>query len=351
MAQLDWYIRANFKPRHLQLLVAMDEFRNIRKVADHVNVTQPAVSKALAEMEKGLGARLFERTPRGIHPTVYGECMIRHARTLLMGLNHARDELRGLMSGSHGKTSVGALPAATPALLPASLALLKQRSPTTTVLVREATSDALLADLRLGNLDLVVGTLPSRSASNELEERIVSDEPQFLIAGTDHPLARRRRLAWRDLKGFPWVLPPVGSLKREPLEATFERYGIPLPSDVIETASVHMIHSYVQMTHAVAVLAGSVARHYQSLGLIAILPLELPKLVRPFGMLWNRERPLSPATRLMMDCVQEASSKPLAVVLEELSAAMQANASEEAEPSGLRASRDAILAARPGEAG
>src|SRR4051812_44257934 len=177
MAQLDWYIRANFKPRHLQLLVAMDEFRNIRKVADHVNVTQPAVSKALAEMEKGLGARLFERTSRGINPTVYGECMIRHARTMLLGLNQARDELRGLMSGSHGKTTIGALPAATPALVPASLALFKHRSPATTVLVREATMDVLLSELRQGQLDLVVGTLPHRSAANELEERIVSDEP------------------------------------------------------------------------------------------------------------------------------------------------------------------------------
>jgi hypothetical protein len=109
-----------------------------------------------------------------------------------------------------------------------------------------------------------------------------------------------------------------------------------------------MIHSYVQLTNAVAVLAGSVARHYQSLGLIAILPLELPKLVRPFGMLWNRERPLSPATRLMMECVKEASRRPLSELMEELSAANAASVAEPAPtPSGLRASCDGLLASRP----
>ena len=60
MAQLDWFIRANLKPRHLQLLVAMDDYRSLGRVAENVNVTQPAVSKTLGELERGLGVKLFE---------------------------------------------------------------------------------------------------------------------------------------------------------------------------------------------------------------------------------------------------------------------------------------------------
>jgi DNA-binding transcriptional LysR family regulator len=311
MAQLDWFIRANLKPRHLQLLVAMDDFRSLGRVADNVNVTQPAISKTLGELEKGLGFKLFERTSRGIQPTIYGECLIRHARTVLSNLNVARDELRELVSGSKGSTSIGALPAAMPALLPTSLALLKQRSPFTSVLVRESTMDFLLPELRQGSLDLLVGTLPQNRNTTDLSEKILSEDPVVLVSGTHHPLTQRKRLHWADLKDFPWVLPPLGSLKREPLEAALERHGVPMPQNRIETASVHMIRIYLQLTDSLAVLAGGVAKHYRSLGLLSILPLELPKMLRPVGMMWSRHRPMSPSTRLMMQCLEEATHSDL----------------------------------------
>ncbi len=297
----------DLKPRHLQLLVALDEFRNVGKVAAHVNVTQPAVSKALAEMEAGLGVRLFERTARGIQPTIYGECLIRRARTVLNEFTLARDELRGLMSGATGKVAVGSLAATALALLPRSLALLKQRSPGTSVLVREGPMESLLPDLLLGRLDLIVGRLPRNSPAQGLKEKILMEEPVALVADRDHPLAKRRKLDWADLARYPWVLPPVGTLLREPLEQAFRRHGLALPDSPIETVSVHVITAYLQLTDALAVLAGDVSRHYRSLGLIAILPLELPTRVRPLGVTWNRQRPLSPSARLMMECLEQAA--------------------------------------------
>ena len=311
MAQLDWFIRANLKPRHLQLLVAMDDYRSLGRVAENVNVTQPAVSKTLGELERGLGVKLFERNSRGIRPTIYGECLVRHARNVLSNLNIARDELRELVSGSKGSTHIGALPAAMPALLPTSLALLKQRSPLTSVMVRESTMETLLPELRQGTLDLLVGTLAPNRAATDLNEKILSEDPVVLVSGVHHPLTDRKRLHWSDLADYPWVLPPVGSLKREPLEAAFERHGVPMPQNRIETASVHMIRIYLQLTDSIAVLAGGVAKHYQALGLISILPLELPKMLRPVGMMWSRHRPLSPSTKLMMQCLEEATRSDL----------------------------------------
>src|SRR5687768_11259777 len=109
MDGIDRYMRSGLRPRSLQLLVAIDELRQLGKVADFLNITQPAVSKAVAEMERGLGLKLFERTARGVHPTIYGECLIRHARVMLSDLGQARDELRGLVSGSSGTVRVGVL--------------------------------------------------------------------------------------------------------------------------------------------------------------------------------------------------------------------------------------------------
>jgi len=297
----------SLKPRHFQLLVSLDEFRNIGKVAANVNITQPAVSKALAELEAGLGVKLFERTARGIHPTIYGECLIRRARTVLSELSQARDELRGLMSGATGKVAVGSLAATALALLPRSLALLKQRSPGTTVFVREGSMESLLPDLLLGKLDLIVGRLPHNHAVPGLEEKILMDEPVSLVADRHHTLVKHRKLSWQDLQRYPWVLPPVGTLLREPLELAFLRHGLAMPTNHIETISVNVIIAYLQLSDALAVLAGDVSRHYRNLGLIAILPLELPTRVGPLGMRWSRQRPLSPSARLMMECLEQAA--------------------------------------------
>lgn len=309
MAQVDWYIRRNLKLKQLYLVVALDDLRNIGKVAASLNVTQPAVSKALAEMERGLGITLFERTVRGVNPTVYGACFVSHARLVIGNLNVARDELRDLVSGASGKVRVGVLPAVAPALLPRSLALLKQRSPGTSVVIREGTQETLLPELLGGSVDLIVGTLPERRAAH-VDQKVLFEDRFVLVCGRRHPLARRQRLTWSDLRGHPWVLPPVGTLLREPLEAAFEQHGLAIPANHIETLSIHVTCSYVQMTEAIACIRRGLARHFHELGVIALLPLELPKLLGPVGVTWNPDRPLSSSARLMMQCLEQAVASP-----------------------------------------
>jgi DNA-binding transcriptional LysR family regulator len=304
---LDSYVRASFKPRHLQLLVALDEIRHLGKVAASINVTQPAVSKALAELERGLGLRLFERTARGVYPTAYGECLIRHARAMMSELAQTRDELRGLISGSSGSVRVGVLATAALELLPRALAMLKSRQPGIFVLVREGTVETLLPELWLGNLDLIVGRLPDARSAHGLAEKTLMEEGVSVVAGRHHPLVRRRRLRWSDLRPYPWVLPPVNTLLREPLERVFEIHGIAIPANRIETLSVHVIRAYLHYTTAIAALAADVSRYYESLGLLAVLPLELPKLVRPVGVVWSRHRPVSPGALTLIQCLEEAA--------------------------------------------
>lgn len=307
MAQIDWYLRTNLRPRHIRMLVALDDYRHVGSVAANLNVTQPAVSKSLAEIEKGLGLKLFERTARGVHPTVYGESLIRHSRRMLADLAQARDDLRGLMSGATGSVCVGTLSAAALTLLPQSLVLMKHRSPRTTVVVREGTIESLLPELWSGKIDLIVGRLPSDRRLNAHDEKILSEQAVTLVAGKHHPLASRKRLRWADLKSFSWVIPPVGTLLREPLERAFEQHGIPMPDNRIETLSVQIIHAYLQLTDAIAFLAGDVSKHFARTGSLAVLPLELPNVLRPVGMMWQKQRPQSPSMRLMMQCLEEAA--------------------------------------------
>lgn len=304
MAQLDWYLQVNLKARHLRLLVALDDFGNLKQVADISHVTVPAVSKALAELEKGLGLELFTRTAQGLRPTPYGEVLVRYARTMLTDIHHARDELKALSSGSEGKIHVGVFPASAEVLLPRALALLKERSPGTNVLVTEGTTQTLLPDLWQGRIDMVVGRLSQRSAQSGFEEKELLAEPVMLMTGRHHPLARVKKLQWSDLQAYPWVLPPAGSLLRDPLERMLEQHGLTLTNNYVETLSTHFARAYLSITNAIGIMAGAVASETSQL---STLPLSLPNLVRPAGVLWNKNRAMTPGGKLMLACLEEAA--------------------------------------------
>ena len=117
MAQIDRVLRSNLKLRHLQMLVALDQFRHLGRAAEFLSVTQPAVSKTLAEIESMFGLPLFERSTRGTEPTAAGASVVRFARSVLAGFDRTRDEIAAEASGAIGRTSVGAMVAATPVLL------------------------------------------------------------------------------------------------------------------------------------------------------------------------------------------------------------------------------------------
>lgn len=305
MLQPDWFIRANLKPRHLQLLVALDRHRHIGRAAASLNLSQPAVSLSLGELEKGLGLALFERHARGVTPNAYGECLVRHANGLLAGLDQAREELHALQTGAAAKIRVGALPAVTTALLPDALAAYKGDWPTSQVMINEGPMERLLPLLRGGELDLLVGRLMTRAA-DDVSEEVLYDGLNQLVVREGHPLARRRKLQWQQLQDYPWVLPPAGSLAREPLEVALRQHGMALPLDAVETLSNSVIAGYLQKTDAVGLLSRLVARPLARSGQLAILPLDLPDPRRPIGVTWLKARPLPPAALRLLTCLQEA---------------------------------------------
>lgn len=307
MSEIDWYLQINLKARHLRLLVTIDTYRNLSQVAEVTHVTVPAVSKSLAELERGLGLTLFSRTAQGLVPTPYGECLVRHARSMLTILSQARDELKALSSGTEGKVHIGMLPASASVLLTRALSLLKERSPGTNVTVIEGTTGSLLPELWQGHLDLVVGRLPPPDTLGSFEERELLEEPVTLVTGRHHPLARRKNLTWADLNPYPWILPPVGSILRDPLERALEAHDVPLTNNYIETLSVHVVRAHLQVSDCIAVMADTAANDATQPQPLHTLPLSLPRLLRPAGVLWNRVRGLTPSARLMISCLEDTA--------------------------------------------
>jgi DNA-binding transcriptional LysR family regulator len=126
-----------------------------------------------------------------------------------------------------------------------------------------------------------------------------------LVVAKDHPLIHKQGLISSDLADYPWVLPPIGSLSREPLENALQQNGGSMYANHLETLSIHVITGYVQHSQAIGMLSEVVAQHYIHSGVLAQLPLSLPDPQRPIGMTWNRHNPLTPALKSFMDCVRK----------------------------------------------
>src|SRR5690349_18057761 len=149
-----WFLRARLKTRQLLLLIAIGEEGNIHRAAENLRMSQPAASKLLKDLEDVLGLTLFERLPRGMRPTWYGETMIRHARIALASLTQAGNELEALKTGRFGEVSVGAITGLAVTLLPHAIAIVTRDHPDLRVQLAIESSDVLIERLAQSKLDI-----------------------------------------------------------------------------------------------------------------------------------------------------------------------------------------------------
>jgi DNA-binding transcriptional LysR family regulator len=302
-----WFIRARLKTRQLLLLVAMEEEGNINRAAQVLNMTQPAASKLLKDLEDMLGVQLFDRLPRGMRPTWYGETMIRHARMALASLSQAHDEIEALKAGRYGQVSVGAITAPGLMLMPSAVALVKQEHPSLRVSLQIETSDVLMERLAQGKLDMVVGRLFERHDKTDLRYEAMVEEPVSAVVRPGHPMLGVARLALRDLVSAGWIVPPSGSVLRHRFELMFQEEGLEAPSNLIETTALLFMTKMLQQSDLIGVVATDVARYYADHGLVALLPIELPCKMDAFGLITRTDRLLSPAATVMLEAIKSAA--------------------------------------------
>ncbi|WOB10339.1 LysR family transcriptional regulator [Piscinibacter gummiphilus] len=302
-----WFIRARLKTRQLLLLVALAEEGNIHRAAQVLNMTQPAASKLLKDLEDVLEVPLFERLPRGMRPTWYGETMIRHARVALASLNQAHDELTALKAGRFGQVSVGAITSPGLALLPPAVALVKQEHPSLNVSLQIETSDVLMERLSHGKLDMLVSRLFANHDKSDLRYEVLAEEPVAAITRPGHPLLNVSQLGLRDVVSAGWIVSPTGSVLRHRFELMFQEEGLEPPVNIIETSALLFITKMLQQSDMIAVVASDVARYYASHGIVSILPIDLPCHMDAFGLITRTDKLLSPAAKVMLKALKSTA--------------------------------------------
>jgi DNA-binding transcriptional LysR family regulator len=296
------------KTRHLVLLQELGRHGSIVHAAQAANLTQPAASKLLAELEHSLNVQLFERLPRGVMPTWYGEVMIRRASAALAEMDAAHQEVMELQSGLRGRVAVGTVLTPSSGLVTDAIILLKSRVAQLQVSVSVDTSKLLVERLRAGELDIVVGRILDTGLTAELNFEPITDEPHSLIAAAGHPLAGRSDLQLAELAGVPWVLPPAGSILRDRLTAMFLSQGLEPPAEIVETMALPVVASLLTGSRMVAALPEELVRPYLDAGLLTVLPFDLGLRMDLYGIITRKQHRLSPGAETMLATLREVAA-------------------------------------------
>jgi len=287
------FLRRRLKLSQLRLLVSLDQFRHVGRAADALHVTQPAVSKALAELERGLGMPLFARTPQGLVPTQEGTCLIRYAQSVDENLNRTVSELSAIAQGSTWRLSVGAGHGTTPVVSKALECLQQRKEPDAAfdISIQESPVDLLLPLLRSGKLDILVGAVPDGLGAEIRVVPLYLDPIVWMVA-QDHPLARKMRPDHNDLSNMIWVLPPRTARIRARIDSVLRRYKLSTSARLVETSSFDVLLSMVCDQGAAALLARKRVLSAEARGLVRMLNIKMENLVTPISaIMLDRQEP------------------------------------------------------------
>lgn len=233
------YLVRRLRMRHLELLAALGEGGTMRGAALRLNLSQPALSKMLGELEAGFGARLFERSPQGLEANALGHAVVYRARAMLGELARGKDEVDALRTGAAGVLRLGTL--SVTAAVPRAIVELRRRVVGARVQIVEGRVRDLVRSLFEGDLDCVFGAITPDLLSSELlsllRPQVLLEDELCVLSRADHPLARQRKLHWPDLQASAWIAPPKDTLVRQALMTAFLNEGMDPPEPDVEVVS------------------------------------------------------------------------------------------------------------------
>lgn len=292
--------------RHLEVLLVIARHRSLTAAAAELDITQPAVSQWLADIEAAAGVRLFERG-QGLRPTPYAATMLSHAERVLKDAERAIAEIASIRSGSSGRLRVGASQAATASLVPATVLRLREQSPGIELFLVEDTVARLWLAFERNEVDVLVTRLDVRALGSGLPHRRLFADPYRVVCGPHHPLAASVRLGWRDVARYQWLMPPPGTPLYDALSASFASAGVALPPVLLTSVSPAVNVALLRETDTLALQPTAMARRLQAKGELVALPLTLAHDTGDVGLVWREPHP-GPVLAAVLDAFVQTSA-------------------------------------------
>ncbi len=304
-------LSSRLKLRHLVLLDAVCRSHNMHLAAQQMNITQPAATKILQDIEDLLGLELFERLPRNMQPTDLGAFVIRFARETLNATGKFVEELNHMRKGGHGMLLIGATYGIAYLLSPAIMRM-KEKRPLLSIRVLERTSDILMTELEEKNIDLVIGRFTGEHQHNIFDFRDIAATQMCVAVNPAHPLLGETELSLAQLMDWPWILHPLTTPTRKLFEETLADMGLKSPVNLVETTSIFATLQLLQGSNMIAIFPVSAVKDYMRRGMISRLPISFDRQLEDYGILTRKgETPSAAAEEFIETILEVASSEDI----------------------------------------
>jgi DNA-binding transcriptional LysR family regulator len=296
-------IEPRLKLHDLRVLMSVVDEGSMAKAAQRLATSQPAVSRTIADLEHSLSVRLLDRGPRGITPTPYGRALIKRSVTVFDELRLGVKDLESLADPTAGEVRIAAPMAMAAGLVPAVIDRLTRRHPR---VVCHLTVDTTYRALEERQVDLVITQIVG-AAVDHMEAELLYADRVFVVAATTNPWSRRRRVSLADLMNESWTLPPPNMPGTVHAEA-FRAAGLDLPAATVVIASGIARIALVAEGRFLTLTSESVIRFAGRDVAIKALPIDLPDIRIPVGIVTLKNRTLAPVAQLFIDCAREVAS-------------------------------------------
>jgi DNA-binding transcriptional LysR family regulator len=303
-------IGRRIKLRDLHVLHAVVQSGSMTKAANHMAISVPVVSKAIADLEHTVGVRLLDRSPQGVEPTAYGRALLSRSLVAFDELRQGIKDIEFLGDPTAGEVQVGSTVPLAASFVSAVIDRLSRRYPRIVFHVVTGEAVTLRDALRERRVDLLIVRKFGPIADEQLSFEILYENPYVVAGGAKNPWVRRRRIDLSELSGEPWALPPPDSLVGSVAVEAFRASGLDLPRATVVAFAHEMRINLLRMGRYLTILPESVLRFPAKHPFIKELPVKLPITSGPIGILTLKSRTISPVAQLFISCAREVA-KPL----------------------------------------
>lgn len=304
LSELAPRLRVTATAAQLQALIAVREAENFTLAARRLGIAQPTVHRAVIQLEREASRPLFERTSYG---TVAGRAAVnlaQAARLAFAELAQAEADLAEAAAAEAGRIVVGAMPLSRSYLLPKAIARFRALRPRLPIQVLEGRYAELLAGLRRGEIDFLIGALRDPLPIDDVEQRLLFHDTVVVVAGKHHPLVGRPEIGIDDLTRFPWIVAQAGTPIRGHFEALFRQAGLEQPTSIVESGSLILMRELLDASDHLGCISYLQAQAEIDRGLLHALPLDLSHTSRPIGITTRKNWLPTNAQRQFMELLE-----------------------------------------------
>lgn len=294
--------------RQLEYFMAAVEQQSLGRAAEKLNISQPAISKAIRRLERRLGVELLDRLPRGVSPTQYGKVLADHGHIIQKELDRAQQGLSALKLGDAGRVFIGAGASMRIRLVPEAILGLVNEHPDIEIDLISQLHDRLIPALKDGGIDIAVCQISNASFDPDLEVFPLYNDKICPTVRAGHPLAKKKNVTAVDCLDYGWILPAKNHFGRRQLEGCFLGLNLPEPNTVIENSSTLFAISMVRQSDLISWHPNQV---YENSSGGEVVALNIPDITitRTVGSSTRKGSVLSPATKLLLHKLNEAGRK------------------------------------------